>query len=224
MNDVTLPRVSALVLAGGQSRRMGRDKAFLDFDGAPLIERVIERVQSVCAETIIVANDTEKYTRFGLRVVRDVYQGKGSLGGIFSGLQAASEEYALAVACDLPFLNDALLCYLITLAPQADVVIPRSHAPTGKAKDATRYEHLAVKESGLHATQAIYSKRCLEPMRARLLADDLRIINFFDEVRVRVVEPDEVARFDPQMLSFINVNRPSDLAMALSQVKENSER
>jgi molybdopterin-guanine dinucleotide biosynthesis protein A len=224
MNDVTLPHVSALVLAGGQSRRMGRDKAFLDFDGAPLIERVIERVQSVCAETIIVVNDTEKYTRFGLRVVRDIYQGKGSLGGIFSGLQAASEEYALAVACDLPFLNDALLRYLITLAPQADVVIPRSHAPTGKAKDATRYEHLAVKESGLQATQAIYSKRCLEPMRARLLADDLRIINFFDEVRVRVVEPDEVARFDPQMLSFINVNRPSDLAMALSQVKENSER
>lgn len=224
MNDVTFPRVSALVLAGGQSRRMGRNKAFLDFDGAPLIERVIERVQSVCVETIIVANDLETYTRFGLRVVRDVYQGKGSLGGIFSGLQAASEEYALAVACDLPFLNDALLHYLITLAPQADVVIPRSHAPTGKAKDATRYEHLAVKESGLHATQAIYSKRCLEPMRARLLADDLRIINFFDEVRVRVVEPDEVASFDPQMLSFINVNRPCDLAMALSQVKENSER
>jgi molybdopterin-guanine dinucleotide biosynthesis protein A len=218
MDDVTFPRVTALVLAGGQSRRMGRDKAFLDFDGITLIERVIERVQSVCAETIIVANDTEKYTRFVLRVVRDVYQGKGSLGGIFSGLQAASAEYVLAVACDLPFLNDALLRYLIALAPQADVVIPRSHAPTGRAKNATRYEQLAVKESGLQAMHAIYSKRCLEPMRARLLADDLRIINFFDEVRVRVVEPHEVARFDPQMLSFVNLNRPGDLATALSLV------
>jgi molybdenum cofactor guanylyltransferase len=218
MDDVTSPRVSTLVLAGGQSRRMGRDKAFLDFAGVPLIERVIERVQSLCAETIIVANDAERFARFGLRVVRDIYPGKGSLGGIFSGLQALSAEYALVVACDLPFLNDALLRYLIALAPQADVVIPRSHKPTGKAKDATRYGQLAVKESGLQATQAIYSRRCLEPMRARLLADDLRIINFFDEVRVRVVEPGEVARFDPQLLSFINVNRPSDLAMALSLV------
>jgi molybdopterin-guanine dinucleotide biosynthesis protein A len=216
MDDVTFPRVSALVLAGGQSRRMGSDKAFLDFAGTSLIERVIERLQSVCAETIIVANDVERYARFGLRVVRDVYPNKGSLGGVFTGLQSASAEYALAVACDLPFLNDALLRYLIALAPLADVVIPRSHAPTGKAKDATRYDQLAVKESGLQAMHAVYSKACLEPMRARLLADDLRIINFFDEVRVHVVEPHEVARFDPHMLSFVNVNRPGDLAMALS--------
>jgi len=76
-----------------------------------------------------------------------------------------------------------------------------------------------VKESGLQAMHAIYSKGCLEPMRARLLANDLRIINFFDEVRVRVVEPHEVERFDPQMLSFINLNRPGDLATALSLVK-----
>jgi len=218
MNEIASPHVTALVLAGGQSRRMGRDKAFLDFAGRPLIERVIERVQCVCDETIIVANDSERYAHFGLRVVRDVYPGKGSLGGAFSGLQASSAEHALVVACDLPFLNDALLRYLVALAPQADVVIPRSHAPFGKSRHALGYERLAVKESGLQATQAIYSKSCLEPMKARILADDLRIINFFDEVRVRVVEPDEVARFDPQMLSFVNVNSPADLAIALSLV------
>ena len=209
-----MPRVSALVLAGGQSRRMGRDKAFLDFDGAPLIARVLARVRQVCTEVIIVANDAEAYGRFGVRVIGDAYPGKGSLNGIISGLQAARAEYALAVACDLPFLNVALLRYLISLAPQADVVIARAHAPTGKARSATRYDQVVVKESGLQATHAIYSKRCLEPMRARLLADDLRIINFFDEVRVRVVEPDEVARFDPQLLSFFNVNTPRDLKVA----------
>lgn len=212
----TLTRVSGIILAGGQSRRMGRDKAFLEFDGAPLIARVLARVRQVCAEVIVVANDVDAYARFGVPVIRDVYPGKGSLGGIFSGLQAARAESALAVACDLPFLNDALLRHLIALAPQADIVIPRAHAPIGKAKDATRYEQLAVKASGLQATHAIYSKRCLEPMRARLLADDLRIINFFDEVRVRVVEPDEIARFDPQMLSFLNVNTPEDWNSALS--------
>jgi molybdopterin-guanine dinucleotide biosynthesis protein A len=211
-----LPRVSGIILAGGQSRRMGRDKALLAFDGAPLIARVIARVQQVCSDALIVANDVDTYARFGVPVIRDVYPGKGSLGGIYSGLQAARGESVLAVACDLPFLNDALLCHLISLAPQADVIIPRAYAPTGKAKSATRYDQLAVKESGLQATHAIYSRRCLEPMRARLLGADLRIINFFDEVRVRVVEPDEVAQFDPQMLSFLNVNTPEDWNFALS--------
>jgi molybdopterin-guanine dinucleotide biosynthesis protein A len=201
-------RVTGVILAGGKSRRMGRDKALLDFDGAPLIARVIARVQSVCAETMIVANDVDAYARFDLPVVRDVYPGKGSLGGIFSGLHAARAEYALAVACDLPFLNDALLRYLISLAPQADIVIPRAHAPT----DARRGEVTLP----LQPMHAIYSKHCLEPMRARLLANDLRIVNFFDEVRVRVVEPDEIARFDPQLLSFLNVNTPEDWSFALS--------
>ena len=218
----TLPRVSAIVLAGGQNRRMGRDKAFLDFGGAPLIARAIARAQAVCAEVIIVANDADAYARIlsgikgGARVVGDVYPGKGSLGGIFSGLQAAREQYALAVACDMPFLNGALLRYLISLAPQADVVIPRAYEPAGEGKDAPRYDQLAVKESGLQPMLAVYSKRCLAPMQARLLANDLRIINFFDEVRVRVVEPNEVGRFDPQGLSFFNINTPEDLRTALS--------
>jgi molybdopterin-guanine dinucleotide biosynthesis protein A len=213
-----LPRVSALVLAGGQSRRMGRDKALLDFNGAPLITRVIARVRQVCAEVIIVANDASTYTQFGLSVIGDIYPGKGSLGGIFSGLQAVHAEYALAVACDMPFLSEVLLRYLISLAPQADVVIPRAHAPIGKARRATRYDQLAVKESGLQATHAIYSKRCLQPMRAHLRVDDLRTINFFDEVRVRVVEPDEIAPFDPQFLSLFNVNTPDDLLIAQSKI------
>jgi molybdopterin-guanine dinucleotide biosynthesis protein A len=225
-DDGTLTRVSGIILAGGQSRRMGRDKALLDFDGVPLIARVLERVQRVCSKVIVVANDVDTYARIlsevegGVPVIRDVYPGKGSLGGIFSGLQAVRDDCVLAVACDLPFLNDALLRYLISLAAQADVIIPRAHAPIGRAQNATRYDQLAVKESGLQATHAIYSKRCLEPMRARLLANDLRIINFFDEVRVRVVEPDEVARFDPQMLSFLNVNTPEDFLRASRLVNQ----
>jgi len=132
MTDETLPRVSAVILAGGQSRRMGRDKAFIEFEGAPLIARVIERVKPVCSEVIIVANDVDAYAHFGVRVVGDAYPGKGSLGGTFSGLQVAREDYALAVACDMPFLNAALLRYLISLAPQFDVVIPRAQDPSGK--------------------------------------------------------------------------------------------
>lgn len=212
-------QVSGIILAGGKSRRMGRDKAFLDLDGMPLIARVMARVRAVCSEVIIVANDRDAYARLGVHVVSDVYPGKGSLGGIYSGLLAARAEHALVVACDLPFLNEALLRYLISLAPEADVIIPRAHTPRGSARPGTRYEQLDVKQSGLQATHAVYSKRCLEPMRARLLANDLRIINFFDEVRVRVVEPDEVARFDPEGWTFFNVNLPEDFLLAQAQIK-----
>ncbi len=79
-------RVSAIILAGGQSRRMGRDKAFIEFKGVPLIAHVIERVRHVSNDVLIVANDADAFVRFGLPVVADVYPGKGSLGGIFSGL------------------------------------------------------------------------------------------------------------------------------------------
>lgn len=226
MSNASPPRVSALILAGGQSQRMGRDKAFIDFDGAPLVSRVIDHVQDLCSEIIIVTNDAEAYKRFGARIVGDVYPGKGSLGGIFSGLQAAREQYALAVACDMPFLNQALLRYMISLAPQFDVVIPRAQAPSGKTprsargekpptgKTAPRRDHPIAKESDLHPMHAVYSKRCLAPMEGNLKANDLRLIGFHNAVHVRVVEPSEVDRFDPKHSSFFNVNTPDDLRMA----------
>lgn len=228
MGNASPPRVSALILAGGQSQRMGRDKAFIDFEGVPLVSRVIDCVKNLCAEIIIVTNDAGAYTRFGARIVGDVYPGRGSLGGIFSGLQAAREPHALAVACDMPFLNQALLRYMISLAPQFDVVVPRAQDPSGKTprsargekpttrKTAARLDHPIAKESDLHPMHAVYSKNCLAPMEANLKAEDLRLIGFHNAVRVRVVEPDEVDRFDPKHLSFFNVNTPEDLQVAQS--------
>jgi molybdopterin-guanine dinucleotide biosynthesis protein A len=210
------PNVSAIILAGGKSRRMGRDKAFLEFDGKPLIAHVIERITRVCTDIIIVANDAPAYARFGLRVIGDVYPGKGSLGGIYSGLQAAHTPHVLAVACDMPFLNEALLRYLISLAPTADVIVPRARDLSSNVlRDTQRLRPLA-KEFDLHPMHAVYSKNCLEPMHAQLLTDDLRIISFYNAVRVRVVEPEEVDQFDPQHLSFFNANTPADFEFAKS--------
>ncbi len=229
-----LPRVSGIILAGGQSRRMGHDKAFIEFDGKPIIQRVVERTQQVCAETIIVANEADVFARIlgtvaeGARVVSDVFPGKASLGGLFSGLQAAREPFALAVACDMPFLNVELLRYLVTLAPQSDVVIPRASDHSGKTPRGARREKNAdgrtaprtdqplAKEADLHPLHAVYSKNCLAPMLARLQADDLRMIGFHDAVRVRVVSVDEVNRYDPQHWSFFNMNTPTDLQVAWS--------
>ena len=224
-NEIS-PRVSAVILAGGQSRRMGRDKAFIDLGGVPLVARVIERVEPLCTEIILVTNEAAAYEQFGCRIVADVYPGKGSLGGIFSGLQAAREQYALAVACDMPFLNRGLLSYLISLAPSFDVVIPRAEDQSGKAprfpdrdgattrKRAWPADRPIAKETNLHPMHAIYSRNCSAAMQTRLRENDLRAIGFHDLVRVRVVEAAEVDRFDPQHLSFFNANTPQDLEAA----------
>jgi molybdopterin-guanine dinucleotide biosynthesis protein A len=189
--------VSCIVLAGGEGRRLGTDKAFLRIDNRVLIEEIVEKMAHIGDEVIIVTNSPQKYSYLGTRLVGDVYLGKGVLGGIYSGLRAARNDYSLAVACDMPFLNLNLLRYMILLSPGYDVVIPRVGGLT----------------EPLHA---IYSKDCLQPMERLLSAGGLRIIDFFPEVQVRYVEEEEIRLFDPQCLSFFNINTPEDLEKARS--------
>jgi len=184
--------VSGIVLAGGQSLRLGMDKSFVNVKGQPLIEQIVAKLSRLSDDVIIVTNSLEKYNHLKAKLVGDIYPGKGSLGGIYSGLRAAANFYSLVVACDMPFLNLNLLRYMILLARGHDVVIPR----------------IGGLPEPLHA---IYSKNCLEPIDGLLARGGLKIIDFFSEVRVRWVEEDEVDIFDPQHLSLFNVNTPSDL-------------
>lgn len=184
--------VSIAILAGGQSKRMGRDKAFLDVGGKRVIERVVDCVQPLTDDLFIGTNSPEKYSEFGLRAVTDVYPNKAALGGLFSAIQAAKHQHVLVVACDMPFLNGDLLRYLISLSNSADVIAPMidPHQP-----------------ETLHA---VYSKACLLPIESRLLQNQLRIIGFFEEVSVRFVERSEIEKIDPQLYSFINMNTPQE--------------
>ena len=117
--------LTGIVLAGGASRRMGRDKAFLDLGGRPLIARVIERLASVCAEVLVVAGDVEPYGELGVRLVEDRFRGVGVLGGLHAGLEAAAHELTLAVGCDMPFLRPDLLRAFARWADGFDVAILR---------------------------------------------------------------------------------------------------
>jgi molybdopterin-guanine dinucleotide biosynthesis protein A len=186
-----MQKVSVAILAGGQSRRMGRDKAFLPVGGCPVIERVIQRVMPLSDDVTIITNTPERYHHLGCRIESDVYPGKGSLGGIYTAIHVARCSYCLVVACDMPFLNPDLLRHLMTLTPDFDVVIPCI-----KAFPETMH--------------AIYGKGCLEPIERRLLIDHLKIIAFFEDVRVCYVERNDVARFDPNFYSFLNMNTPAD--------------
>jgi molybdopterin-guanine dinucleotide biosynthesis protein A len=157
-----------------------------------VIERVIAAVRPLTDDLFISTNSPDKFAAYGLRLVPDVYPNKAALGGLYSVIQAARQPQVLVVACDLPFLNVALLQYLIDLADTADVVVPLIHPPQPET---------------LHA---VYSRNCLGPIHQRLLADRLRVIGFFEEVSVRYVNRDEVAQFDPEFHSFINMNTPED--------------
>jgi len=184
--------VSVAILAGGQSKRMGQDKAFLKVGDRPVIERVLNRVESLSDDIFISANSAEKYQRFGLRVVPDVYPNKAALGGIYSAIRAARHQHVLVVACDMPFLNIELLKYLVDLAPAADVVAPLITSPQPET---------------MHA---VYSKTCLPAIETRLKANKLRIIGFFEDVSARYVSRAEVTKFDPDLYSFVNMNKPWD--------------
>lgn len=209
---------------------MGRDKAFIEMNGKPIIARVIESMMRICSETIIVANDAARYSQFALPVVADVHPGKGSLGGIYSGLRAGRHEHVLAVACDMPFLNEDLLRYMISLTPKFDVIIPQVPTRSGKTRRGALSEthplktsphpnQPLAKERDLHPLHAVYSRDCLGHMEEKIRSDDLRLIAFFDEVRVRTVDSDEVDRFDPEHWSLFNVNTPEDLEIAKQRVE-----
>lgn len=204
-------QASGIVLAGGASRRMGRDKAWIELSGKFLIVRVIEALQDLCSEIIVVANDVERFEELDARVVRDEFPNTGSLGGLYSGLNAARNELAVAVACDMPFLNVDLLKFLISLSFDCDIVIP-------SARDARKAERAGnentAKKLNLHPLHAIYRKTCLPPMREKILQNDLRMISFHDAMRVKIVEQSEIGKIDPQLLSFWNVNTPEELSKA----------
>ena len=199
---------TGLILAGGLSRRLGRDKAVEPIGGQPLIQRVIQRVEHVCQEIAVVVADQERAADLPLepqhQVVLDRYAGAGSLGGIFSGLDAASNQWTLLVACDMPFLNLSLLRRMLALREDADAVVP-------------------VIDGRPEPTHALYSKACLPFIEPRLIAGDLKISGFYEQVRVRYVPEEEVAALDPEFLSFFNVNTPEDLERALSLAARESD-
>jgi len=180
---------------------MGQNKAFLKIDQHVLIERVLAAVRPLTDDLFISTNAPEEYESFGLRLVADIYPGKAALGGIYSVIEAARNEHVLVVACDMPFLNRRLLAYLIELAPTADVIAPLINPPQPET---------------MHA---IYSKTCLPSIKTRLQANKLRIIGFFDQVLVRYVGRDELAKFDPNFDSFMNVNTPADWHAAKKRIE-----
>ncbi len=187
-----MAEVTGVILAGGQNLRMGRNKAFIEVNGQRIIDRTCSIFQELFDEILLVTNSPLEYLDLNLRTVTDLLPGKGSLGGIYTGLFYSSRPHAFFAGCDMPFLNKELIRHLIDPAPKHDVVIPRT-------------------ADGWQPLHAVYSRKCLPLIEDLFRRDNLRIIDLFPNVKKKEVLQDELLRFDPRLTSFFNVNSPEDL-------------
>jgi molybdopterin-guanine dinucleotide biosynthesis protein A len=191
--------ITCVVLAGGKGLRLGRDKVQETVGTDSLLQRVLFKLTPFNHDIIIVTAGRKSLPQINgyqrLRVVTDIYPGKGALGGIYTGLDASNSPYSLVVACDMPFLNQALLRYMTELIAGFDLVVPR----------------LGGLVEPLHA---VYARSCLAHMERLLKRGVMEVRALFDLVRVRYVDNDEIDRFDSEHLSFFNVNTEADLERA----------
>ena len=189
-------RITGVIQAGGRSTRMGGEpKALIELGGRRIVERVLAAIAPAVDDVLMVTNTPERYAFLGVPMVGDVFPEGGSLGGIYTGLAAAGGDAVFTVACDMPFLRADVARLVVARAAEGDVVIPR----------------LGEQLETMHA---VYAKRCLPHMEERLRAGRLKIVGFFDSVRVVEVPEAEVRRVaDPEVV-FMNVNTPDELARA----------
>ena len=187
--------VTGVLLAGGNSSRMGRNKALMPLAGRRLVDRALAVLAGLFDDLLMVTNSPELYADLGIRMVPDLVTGKGALGGIHSAVHHAVAPHCLVVACDMPFLNADVLRYLADQRAEYDVVVPNVNG----------------RPQPLHA---VYGKACLQPIARRLESDRLHVVGFYPDVRVREVTAGELADFDPEGLSFRNLNTPEEFADA----------
>lgn len=183
--------MTGVILAGGENRRMGTDKAFLLLDGKPLIERVLDVLHDRFERTIIVTRDPERYRRFDAEVVIDALAIRGPLTGIYTGLLHAHTERIFVVACDMPRLNGSLIGYMERRTGAYDAVVPLVNGLP----------------EPLHA---IYHRRSLHAVLDQLRRDERTIAGVLDRLRVRYLSEKEIVRYDPCLRSFRNLNTPEE--------------
>lgn len=184
--------VTGVILAGGNSSRYGKNKAFVEVNGTPLIERVIGVMASVFDEVILMTNTPDEYVHLGLPMYADLIKGLGPVGGIYTALTVIRNAAGFFVACDMPALNAGLIRYMAAVRGAFDVVVPK----------------ISWRIEPLHA---IYGRRCLPEVKRLIDARQYQIFHFFPKVSVRHVTEEEIRRYDPDLSSFFNINRPEDL-------------
>ena len=170
---------------------MKKNKAFLELEGQPLVERSLAVLQAVFAEVLISSNNPELYAKYDVPVIQDERLDQGPLEGLYQGLKAATYDAVFFVACDMPFLEADLIRLLAKWVPEYDIVVPRL-------------------KSGSHPLHAFYHRRCLPAIKEKLEAGCLKVSDFCQTCSVRYVEETDLQAFDNLSKVFCNVNTPED--------------
>ena len=195
--------VTGVLLAGGNSRRMGEDKRYLVVGEQTLLERGLAVLRSIFQEVLVVIAQDSLPLKVAARVVRDLVPDCGSLGGLYTGLTQATTPYIFVAACDMPFLDPAVITQFTSRRASADIVM---------AKLAAR----------LHPMHALYSKGCLPVLEQMIRARQLKVQEMLSHasLHVRYVTDADLLTIDPSGRSFQNVNTPADLEAARSQLTQ----
>src|SRR5919106_874124 len=189
---------TAIILAGGRSSRMGRPKALLLFDNEPLIVHIVRTLNRMFCKTVVVTAPEQELPPLPAILVRDEISYQGPVGGIYYGLRAAGGPFSFVTSCDVAFLNSALISHLVSQISEYDVVVPYWQ---------DRFQPL----------HAVYRRSVLPLLERQLERGELRPVYLFDKVRTCKIAEDEIRRFDPEGLSFLNMNTPADYEEALKR-------
>jgi molybdopterin-guanine dinucleotide biosynthesis protein A len=185
-----MENVTGIILAGGKSSRMGSDKGLMIVNGKPMVEYIIEELQSLDIPVIIVANNPE-YEKFGIPVFTDSIKNKGPMAGIYTGLLHSSTESNVVLSCDIPKVSAKLIKKLVSNANQSDISILK-HGNT------------------LHPLIGIYKRSTLRGLKRKLDSDQLKMKQFCIDMGCSFIEiNDDNNEFDPGI--FFNVNTREQL-------------
>ncbi len=186
--------VSAIVLAGGRSSRFKRDKALILWEGKPLIVRQVDMLKGLFDEIIVVTGDDRRYEDLlDVIVVDDLIKGKGPLGGIHAGLSSSSNDYNLILPCDMPLLNEKVISLLLDeIDGQARIILP-------------------VVRGYVEPLVGIYHRDCIPFAEMLLRGGKLKVLGLMDFVPTKLIPESRVLEVDPDLTSFLNLNRPEDL-------------
>ena len=199
-------RVTGIILAGGKSSRLGRDKAWEDVGGQRIIDRVIGALQSSCDEVLIIGDRPERQNELSLpkciQYRSDDLKGRGSIGGLYTGLKAADTLWSLVVACDMPFISRELIRFMLSIISnnRCDAIVPVING---------RYQ----------PTHALYNSTCIPFIEKNISSGNFRMDSYFDEIYLEEISEDVINSIKGAELSFFNVNTEDDLLTAREQYK-----
>ena len=184
--------MTGVILAGGKGSRIGANKALIRIGEKHIIELIAERTKGLFKETIIVGDLVPQEILSHLKHIEDMVEGKGPLGGIYTGLINSTSEYNFVFACDMPSINTDLVRYMMSECEWFDAAVPKTR-------------------DGPHPLHAIYSKSCLPFIEAQISEGDLKVSNLFSKLKVKYIRTN---------LSFYNINTRQDLEQAIEQIRK----